>query len=306
MYRRLMVIGSILAVTAPVLWAATAAQPNLSAAQIVDKNIAARGGLQAWRAVQTISEEGKMGVGGNQRESLQVPNPTKDGKVAGDRRPKEEVVMPFTMDLERPNKARFELKLKKGETAVQVYDGTNGWKVRPYLNRAAVEPYSPDELKLASTQTELDGPLVDYSAKGTKVESEGIEKVEGRDCYKLKLTMSDGRTIHDWIDAQSFLETKIEGQPRKLDGKMHQVEVYYRDYRHVSGLAIPYVLETKVLPVTTKEHGFRDVPVPAEKITLEKVVVNPKLDASLFSRPDVITTPKGNSRPEVTPAPKGN
>ena len=54
MYRRLMVFGSILAVTAPVLWAATAAQANLSAAQIVDKNIAARGGLQAWRAVQPI------------------------------------------------------------------------------------------------------------------------------------------------------------------------------------------------------------------------------------------------------------
>ena len=27
----------------------------LSAAQIVDKNVAARGGLQAWRAVQTLS-----------------------------------------------------------------------------------------------------------------------------------------------------------------------------------------------------------------------------------------------------------
>ena len=289
-----MVFGSIMAVAAPMLWAATAAQTNLSAAQIVDKNIAARGGLQAWRAVQTISEEGKMGVGGNQRETLAVPQPTKDGKVAGDVRPKEEIVLPFTMNLERPNKARFELKLKKGETAVQVYDGTNGWKLRPYLNRAGVEPYSQDELKLASMQTELDGPLVDYSSKGTKVELEGSEKVEGRDCYKLKLTMSDGRTIHDWIDAQSFLETKIEGQPRRLDGKMHQVEVYYRDYRQVSGLQIPFVLETKVLPVLTKEHGFRDVPVPAEKITLEKVVVNPKLDASLFSRPDVTTTPKGN------------
>ena len=31
-----------------------AAAPSLTAAQIVDKNVAARGGLSAWRAVQTL------------------------------------------------------------------------------------------------------------------------------------------------------------------------------------------------------------------------------------------------------------
>ena len=33
----------------------TPSQAKLSAAAIVDKNVAARGGLQAWRAVQTMS-----------------------------------------------------------------------------------------------------------------------------------------------------------------------------------------------------------------------------------------------------------
>ena len=51
------------------------AQAGLSAAQIVDKNVAARGGLQAWRAVQTLSLQGKMGAGGNLRASLAVPAP---------------------------------------------------------------------------------------------------------------------------------------------------------------------------------------------------------------------------------------
>ena len=293
MHRRLMVFGSILAVAAPMLMAADTAQTKLSAAQIVDKNIAARGGMKAWRAVQTLSEEGKMGVGGNQRATLQVPMPNKEGKIPGDLRPKTEVELPFAMDRERPRKSRFELKFK-GETAVQVYDGTNGWKLRPYPNRQEVEPYSQDELKIASMETDLDGPLVDYASKGIKVELDGIEKVEDRDCYKLKLTMSDGRTIHDWIDAQSFLEAKIEGQPRKLDGKDHPVEVYYRDYRQVSGLQIPFVLETKVLPVATTARGFRDPPVPVERITLDKVLVNPKLDPSRFSKPVVTMASNGH------------
>jgi len=286
MHRRLVVFVSILAVAAPVLRAANNAQINLSAAQIVNKNITARGGLQAWRAVQTISEEGKMGVGGNNRATLQVPMSNKDDKTISDTRPKEEVQLPFKMDLERPLKSRFELKFKN-QTAVQVFDGTNGWKLRPYLNRLDVEPYSKEELKLASMQAAIDGPLVDYASKGIQVELDGVEKVEDRDCYKLKLTMSDGRTIHDWIDAQTFLESKIEGQPRRLDGKEHTVEVYYRDYRQVSGLQIPFVLETKVLPVGSTAHGFKDPPVPTEKIIIDRVVVNPKLDESLFSKPEI-------------------
>lgn len=277
MRRRLIVFGYILAVAVPMLRAADTAQHNLSAAQIVDKNIAARGGLQAWRAVRTMSEEGKMGVGGNQRATLLVPMSNKGGNTPSDLRPKEEVQLPFSMDLERPRKSRFELRIK-GQTAVQVYDGQSGWKLRPFLNRREVEPYSQDELEIASMQTDLDGPLIDYASKGIKVELDGIEKVDDRDCYKLKLTLSNGRTIHDWIDAQNFLEAKIEGQPRKLDGTLHPVEVYYRDYRAVGGLQIPFVLETKVLPVGKTTHGFKDPPVPAEKITIDKVVVNPKLD----------------------------
>jgi outer membrane lipoprotein-sorting protein len=190
------------------------------------------------------------------------------------------------MELKRPRKMRFELQFS-GQTQIQVFDGANGWKLRPYLNRREVEPYTPDEMKIASTQADLDGPLVDYAAKGTRVELAGMEKVEDRDAYKVKLTMKDGQAIHVWIDAQTFLETKIEGQPRRLDGTDHPVEVYFRDYRLVSGLQIPYVLETRVLPVAQTAMGLKDPPVPAEKTFIGKVVVNPKLDESLFSKPEI-------------------
>src|ERR1700704_7172204 len=39
------------------------APAGLSAAQIADKHVAARGGLQAWRAVQTLSVSGKLDAG---------------------------------------------------------------------------------------------------------------------------------------------------------------------------------------------------------------------------------------------------
>lgn len=280
-------LGVMLAGSLAAAMGASAARGNLSAAEIVEKNVAARGGLQAWRAVQTLSLEGKLGAGGNQRANLALPGPNEKSKgLVAPRRPADEAQLPFLMELKRGRKMRFELQFA-GKTAIQVYDGTNGWKLRPYLNRMDVEPYTADEQKIASMQCDLDGYLVDYAAKGSSVALDGVEKVEGHDTYKLKVTEKNGHSVHVWIDADTFLESKIDGQPRRLDGTDHPVEVYYRDYRTVDGLHIPFVLETRVLPVGKNALGFRDTPVPPEKISIDKVVVNPKLDEKLFSKLEI-------------------
>jgi hypothetical protein len=276
---------------------------QVSAADIVAKNVAARGGLEAWRAVQTMTMEGKLGAGGNQRATLPMPVPQAPGPKGAQQtapwmqnRPAQETQLPFVMDLARPRKQRIELQFN-GQTALQVYDGTNGWKLRPYLNRREVEPFTADEMQKASVGADLDGPLVDYATKGSQVELVGIEKVEGRDNYNIKLTLKSGQSMHMWIDAKTFLETKMEGQPRQLDGTPHPVEVYYRDYRDVNGLQIPFLLETKVLPVQKTATGLRDTPVPVEQIIIAKVTVNPKLDPALFSKPDPGVGPKPRPTP---------
>ena len=178
---------------------------DLSTAEILSKNAAVRGGLQAWQNVQTLSMSGKMDAGGK-------PN----------------VELPFVMDLKRPRRSRLELTVGK-DTAVQVFDGTNGWKVRPFLNRREVEPFTGDELKAAASQADLDGPLMEAAAKGMKVELEKTETVEGRLAYVLKVTQPDGNPRRVWVDASTFLEIKIEGTPRRLDGKYHAVSTLLRD-----------------------------------------------------------------------------
>ena len=244
------IIIVLLAVPLVVVADSTTAPVDLTAAQIIERNISARGGLQAWRTVKTLSMSGKLDAGGKQK-----------------------VQLPFVLEMERNRKTRLELQFN-GQTAVQVYDGSNGWKLRPFLNRRDVEPYTPDELKAASMQADIDGPLVDYVAKGTKVQLEGIQSVEGHDAFNLKLTLKTGQVQHIWVDAQTFLDVKVEGTPRRLDGRFHPVATYMRDYRSVNGLMIPYVNETAV-------DGVKQT----EKIILEKVIVNPKLEDSHFSKP---------------------
>jgi hypothetical protein len=289
MLRKTYVIFTLVTLAVSLVLAADtpSARAGLSAAQIVDKNVEARGGLQAWRAVQTLSLQGKMGAGGNQRAALPAPTPNpKEFVNTLPRRPAEEVQLSFLMEMKRPRKVRVELQFND-QTAVQVYDGANGWKLRPFLNRHEFEPFSEEELKIASNQEELDGPLVDYAAKGSHVELAATEKVEGRNTYKIKVTEKSGHTFHVWVDAVTFLEAKIEGQPRRLDGTDHPVEVYYRDYRAVDGLQIPFLLETRVLPVGKNALGLRDTPVPPERIVIDKVVVNPKIEEKLFSKMEV-------------------
>ena len=246
------------------------APSKLSATEIVEKNIVARGGLSAWRGVQTLSWSGKLDAGGGNQRQLKIPgqpapSPPKD--------PNAQVQLPFVLEMKRARKSRLEIEFN-GQTAVQVYNGTQGWKVRPFLNRHDVEPFTATELDAAAAQADLDGQLLDYAAKGTQVEVEGVEPIDGHDAYKLKLTLKNKHVVHEWIDAQSFLEVKIDGTPRRLDGKEHAVEVFMRDYRPVNGLQIPHLLETTVQGVDR-----------TEKILIEKVVVNPRLDESRFAKP---------------------
>jgi outer membrane lipoprotein-sorting protein len=273
MSRRTVLVGSFLALAVSLALGAdsTSSVANLTAEQVIEKNVAARGGLQAWRAVQTLSMSGKMDAGGNESPTRPVQG-VKTGGVQLPKRPAEQAQLPFRLELKRTRKSRMELDFR-GQTAVQVYDGTNGWKLRPFLNRHEVESFTPDEMKAVAMQSDLDGPLMDYAANGTKVELEGTEKVEGNDTYRLKLTFKNGQSQRVWVNAKTFLETKIDGTPRRLDGKYHLVEVYYRDYRAVNGLMMPYVMETKV-------EGVKQT----EEIEIEKIAVNPRVEDSRFAK----------------------
>lgn len=275
--------------------------PTMNVSQIVDKHLIARGGAASWHTAQAISWSGKMDIGNGDSaarsnrflNSGSMPSSHKElveeSAGRGQSEAAKQVQAPFTLTMARPHKTRVELQVA-GKTALQVYDGTQGWKVRPYLNRDAAEPFSSEELKLEQGRETLDGPLVDYAAKGTRVELDAVESVEGRAAYKLKLTHKDGSVQHVWIDAKSFLDVKVEGNPRHMDGRMHNTYVYQSDFRTVQGLVVPFVLQTVVDGYPDK-HGMY----------IDKVTVNPQLAANAFSKPAA-----ASARPVSTIRPPAN
>ncbi len=269
---------------AGLLTAAGAAPARLGAEEIVARHAAARGGVAAWHAIQAMSWSGKMEVGAGDStsrsarfvEASLVPH-TRRGRAAAQAEQqaamRKQVQVPFVVDMKRPTMSRVEIEFA-GKTAVQVYDGRTGWKVRPYLNRSDAEPFTAEEIKASAGKWDIDGPLIDHLAQGSKVDVEGVDSVEGHDAYRLKITAKSGAVQRIWIDAQSFLDVKIEGSPRFMDGKMHAVWVYQRDFRAEQGVMIPHLLETAV-------EGYPET----HKMTVEKVVVNPALSDALFAKP---------------------
>ena len=244
--------------------------PKLTAAEVAEKNAKARGGLQAWRSVRTMKLTGRLDAGG-----------------------KQDTLLPFTLQVKRPNKQRLEVEFA-GQTALQVYDGQTGWTYRPYLGRTAPEAFSQEELRQSAEQQQLDGYLIDYAAKGIQLGMDGTEMVDGHPCYRLLVTTKDGAKRHVWVDGSSFLEAKIEDDKRRFDGKMHQTETALSDYRSVDGLLIPFVAETRL-------HG---VPV-SHKLMIEKVVVNAPVEDVAFTRPIVTAalTPAKLAAPAKLSAP---
>jgi hypothetical protein len=185
------------------------------------------------------------------------------------------MLVPYVLEQKRPDKTRLEFVFD-GETAVQCYDGTNGWKLVPFRGRRTPEPMSEEERGEAADSADLYGLLFDYAARGHTVELVGNEPVEGRDTYKLKVTLPGGSVRWLYLDAETGLEVKLDSL-RRLAGRERRVETFYREWQAADGLLIPRRQETRT-------EGQGDLHV----LTVESVLVNPPLEDSRFAMPATV------------------
>jgi outer membrane lipoprotein-sorting protein len=263
---------------------------RLSAEQIVAKSVAARGGLDAWRKVETMMWLGHI-------ESTHAPAPS----------------VRFVLSEKRPNKMRFEIDAMQDRT-VRVFDGLRGWKMRPSHGRPEVQPYTIDEVRFEQSGPGIDGPLIDYAQKGSSVSLAGLDEIDKRKAYHLIVRTATGENQHVWVDAETFLEIRYDrpaggpgmgaasgvesasaagpsaggGGARAAVGRT--VSVVYRDYKTTDGLKIPSVIETGVAPGTQPD-----------RMMIERVILNPPLNEQTFSMPGQQRTRSRMSFPSHRP-----
>jgi hypothetical protein len=231
----------------PFLAAADETPPVPTLSDILDRNAAARGGVQAWRRIDSMVWIGHV--------------ESSNGAGTG---------LPFRLDVMRPNKSHFELA-NANLKSLRVFDGKQGWKLRPSAaGKPEVLDYSPDERLYSRDEQVIDGFLIDHQAKGHIVTLESRDEVEGRPAYRLGVTLPSGAAARLWVDSQSFLETRLER--RSASGAV--VAILYREYRDFEGVKMPTVIETS----RTAAGQF-------DRLVIDRVLMNPPLPVNDFAKP---------------------
>jgi hypothetical protein len=106
-------------------------------------------------------------------------------------------------------------------TGINAYDGSNGWKIYPFGGKKDAEALREDELRGIAEDSDFDEPLIDYGAKGNKVELVGMDQVEGTDVYRLKVTLKSGDTRYYYMETDSYASAAF-GAAHTLAGRRGQ------------------------------------------------------------------------------------
>jgi hypothetical protein len=246
MYLRFAIILFAAALIASVEFAQEQKAPTID--ELVAKNIEAKGGADALRALKSLRLTGKVLVSQGQIEFRYVE--TK----------------------KRPGEIRTEATLQ-GMNAIQAYDGKEGWRVSPFQGRKDPEKMSTDDAKSLIEDAEIEGPLFDWRAKGSTVDYLGTEDVDGTLAYKLKVVRKNGDVNFVYLDPDHFLEIRILTQ-RIEHGAQVEVETDLGDYEKVGGVFIPFSEEAG-------SKGSSD----KQKTIIEKGEANVAVDDAVFHFP---------------------
>lgn len=236
-------LGALLVLLA--LAPAFAAEPSVD--EIVARYVAARGGIKKIRKIETLRQTGSITTGA--------------GRTAR-----------AVRELKRPSRTRFEFTVQ-GVTGVYVSDGTSGWQVSPFDGQLQPAPLPEEAVADAAEQGDFEGPLMDWKAKGHKVELVGRERVAGKDTYKLKVTLKSGGIRHEYVDVATGHLVRSDAT-RQVRGHPVAIETTFSEFKKAGGVLFPHRIEVQAAGRPQRMT-----------IVVDKVEVNPSLPDSRFQKP---------------------
>jgi hypothetical protein len=209
----------------------------IDADTLIAKNLEARGGADKLRAITSMHVLGKLRIGGGTEAKAEA----------------------FAA---APGKIRFEFSLQ-GLTAINAWDGEQAWAINPFQGRRDPQKTSADDAKGLILAADIAGPLLDWKAKGSKVEYLGTEDIDGTDAHKLRVTFKNGDSRVLFLDPDHFLEIRIEDH-QFIRGQEQVSATDMGEYAQVDGVYFPF------------EQG---------QLQVESIELNKPVEASIFSFP---------------------
>jgi len=220
-----------------------------TAEELATRNIEAKGGLDSIHAIKSLRLSGHMRI---QQDTIELE---------------------YVTLIKQPGSVRYEAALQ-GLTQVQAFDGEQAWQINPFQGRKDPEKLSADDAKgMGEDAADFAGPLVDYKAKGYKLDYLGREDVDGTEAYKLRVTRANGDLTTVYLDPDYFLEIRTINR-RIEHGVPVETIVDYGDYEQVAGVFLPFSQESGL-------KGSSD----RQKVQFEKAEANVAADDGSFRFP---------------------
>jgi hypothetical protein len=227
-----------------------------TAEELVAKNIQAKGGMEKIKALTSLRTASDLDAGGFKA-------------VLG-------------QESKRPNLLRTTFTIQ-GMTQIQSYDGSSAWQISPFGGKKDPQLLGEDDSRGLVESADFDGQLVDYQAKGNKVEYLGHDQVDGDDALKLKVSLKNGDIFYYYLDPDTFLEIEIEKQ-QFIRGSVRESVVMLGSYKPVNGVMFPFSIE----------EGSKHDADGRAKITVKKIEANVPINDSDFKMPE---GPPSSSQP---------
>ncbi|MCU0393486.1 MAG: outer membrane lipoprotein-sorting protein [Thermoflexibacter sp.] len=225
-----------------------------TAEEVINKYLENIGGKDKWKAVKSMKTTGK-------------------GKQSN-------FEFPMTMVQAEGGKQKISFNFQGKEITQMAFDGNTGWTTN-MMTMKAEKMEAEDSENLKKAAADFPDPFIDYAEKGYKVELEGKEKVEGTECFKIKLTkkpeMVEGKEVENvvyyFFDAENYVPLVVKTTVKKGQAKGAVVETIYSDYQEVNGLFFPFSMSQKY----NGQVAF--------SLTFEKIEINVSVDEKEFAMP---------------------
>jgi hypothetical protein len=127
---------------------------------------------------------------------------------------------------------------------------------------AAAERMTDEDVKLASDELDLEGPLVNYKEKGHSIDLMENEDIDGVDAIQLRVNLKNGKTIFYFIDPDTYYIIRTISKGVSNGQEFSNTSNYYNFKKTKEGILFPYTIDN---------------------VTYDTIELNVPIDDKLFS-----------------------
>jgi len=186
---------------------------------VIQKYSKAMGGLPAFKAIKTMKTTGTITTQG--------------------------VDLALTSQIINGKAVRTDVQAM-GQSVINAYKDGKGWKINPFAGVTTVTDMTPEELIDFKSQSMIASQLMDYKARGHKVELQGQEDVEAIKTYKIKLTNKDDNKVTTYFISVADNTIIKSVSTRQIQGQEIEIETFYSDIKDFNGLKFPMLRTQKM------------------------------------------------------------